>query len=444
MTDDQYSRRDVLKMLAAGALAASDLTTLSALANAQSAGEADPVEQSLARIRSYQLPNGAINMRTERNVPTDKPVSDIMKKRIAGDTAQAKENHEDPTNKTIDTIRVIPYFSHYAAMALLSAQTHGHKDIKNTQTVANWMNFCVRARDEKTGLVFDHEGSLSQKTFKSNHKTDAVDSCAAVFLLLADRYEQEIAKLPPRDQLEVEKSMKAANQELDKTYPPAVKPDGSADGSLLKQQMKDIIDNAKLCLATIESVDKADDGLTVAAKTYPVKFLMDNVEVYGGLMAGARFFDRVGEKDAAQKARDMAQKVGAGLKIFWKDDKHLFAWDKQGKSYFDTTLNVAYPDALAQLFANAWIENHPENWAQVKQKFGADDACTSAHWLMAAIGAKDPDIEKYRQSVLNDIKSFDNTTNCHVPGLSLLSLFEGRSWMPNITEPEKAASKERS
>jgi len=98
---------------------------------------------------------------------------------------------------------------------------------------------------------------------------------------------------------------------------------------------------------------------------------------------------------------------------------------------------------LAQLFATSWIKADPEVWSHLKKEFSADDASTPEHWLMAAIAAKDTDQNKYRQRVIDDMATFDNTTLCYRLGLGVLSLLEGRSWMPSIAEPEKALGSNR-
>lgn len=102
-------------------------------------------------------------------------------------------------------------------------------------------------------------------------------------------------------------------------------------------------------------VDKFD--LTYAKPNYPVFFLMDNCEVYNGLVAAAALYDKVfnDQKRSAELA-EYAVKVKAAIERFmWNEEKGAYYYGLfvDGRPVDEITsehLQQFYPHATAQLF----------------------------------------------------------------------------------------------
>jgi len=353
----------------------------------------DAINNCLGLIRSCQLANGAINMRWERDPQNP------------DDRKQAIENNENPDVVKVDTLRVIPYFANHSALALLAAYSHYEKNYDDLKRVAKWTNFYAVSQNQSSGYINDYKGSIKGGTFGDSGKKDSVDTYASTFLQVADVYLKIKTTLPAGQQQELEKIL------------PADK----------------LINAAKLSLIAIESV--IDNGLTWAKPDYKVKYLVDNAEVYGGLVAGADFFDKVGAKAEADKAKGMAANMGAKLLTYWQPQQQCFAWAIMENGAIESGLNKSYPDGLANLCGLAWISSkNIFPWQEINKKFASDTTIPAERWLMAAIAINDTDVAKWRQKVAEEGKKFNNATNGNRPALILLTLLEGRSWMPSIAE----------
>ena len=130
-----------------------------------------------------------------------------------------------------------------------------------------------------------------------------------------------------------------------------------------------IVQAARLALGAIAAVMQTD-GLTIAKPDYPMKYLMDNVEVYGGLTEGAAPFESVGDHDEAQKARQMSMRLAAALRRFWSPKHGCFAIALHMKGKYSVGLEKPYPHGLAQLFALAQVEpGRTELWREVRKRF---------------------------------------------------------------------------
>lgn len=355
--------------------------------------EKEAIDNCLGLIRANQLKNGAINMRWERD-PNN-----------IDDRKQAEENKENPSEKKIDTIRVIPYFANHSALALLSANSLYIANQEDVKRAAKWAKFYVDNQDQKSGYINDYKGSVSRGTFENSGTIDSVDAYASTFLQLADRYLLVTNSLPSPQRLELKKIL----------------------------PMDKLINAAKLSLKAIESV--TDNGLTWAKPDYKVKLLVDNVEVYGGLKAGERFFNGVGIKEDATKAKEMAAELGKKLGNFWQSSEQRFAWAIMEDGKIEGGLDKSYPHVLANLCGLAWISGkNPAPWLEINKRFAPDNGSPVERWLMAAIGVGDQNAPKWRPLVAAAGKNFNNSTNGNRVASLLLSLLEGRSWMPNIAE----------
>ena len=283
-----------------------------------------------------------------------------------------------------DPVWTVPYVSNFAAMALLAA----HELRPNPGDVSRAERWLLWYADnqEPDGTICDREGTVA--SYKSNGRRDSTDSYAATFLMAVSRHRR------------------AARE-------------GSPPG-ILRAAVK--------ALAAIEAVTQ-DDGLTFAKPDYPMKYLMDNIEVYGGLIEGASFFDAAGLEKEASKARRMAARLAASLAKFWSEKDRRFEVAIDGKGVSSGGFEKPYPHGLAQLFALAHLPPaRPGLWKMVRGKFKpGDEGMPVERWLMAAAGGADPqEREELRRATREALLGF-TAEGVYVdrPALAILALIDG-------------------
>lgn len=284
---------------------------------------------------------------------------------------------------------IAPYFANSAALALLAGHEH-KKNPADLKRVGRWLDWCAN-HQEGDGYWNDFTGPADG--YQNNGKVDAWDSSAAMFLLTVGRYQRAGGKMPP--------ALTAA---------------------------------AKKALKCIETVtDK--DGLTWAMPTYKVKFLMDNIEVYAGLRAGADFFTAAGLEDEAQRANDQADLIAKKLPDYWMAADKLFAYALHENGAFEGGLKQAYPHGLAQLFGVAFVAKKTDAWTAAK-KFSVDEGPSAAagteRWLVAASRLGGKDAKAWRAKTVKEVAIFtSDDVYIYRPGIAALGLLEGADWMPS-------------
>jgi len=203
---------------------------------------------------------------------------------------------------------IIPYY-------LSIMGTHSMLKGKNKAKVKGFITWYLdHLNDEDRwgvqGSVYDYivccNGSeLSSKQY------DSADGYAGQFLILVDAYEKETGD---------KKTIKRYKDEI--------------------YMVADVI---------IELQDEKD-GLDIAMPSYPVKYLMDNCEAYGGLesfcdLAGRMKWDEIDDHILAKNK----MKKGILNQLYDKKNEIFFwAYDEDGKH--GSSWMVYYPDSLAQIF----------------------------------------------------------------------------------------------
>jgi hypothetical protein len=295
-----------------------------------------------------------------------------------------------------DAVWMVSYFSNLGAIALLAANEI-RPNAGDVARAERWLAWYAR-HQETDGTIFDREGTT--RSHQSNGKRDATDSYAATFLLAAWRYQQASGQRPSAE----------------------------------------IIKAAQKSLAAIEAVAQAD-GLTIAKPEYAIKFLMDNIEVHQGLTEGAQFFDSVGLKTEARKARTMAARLAGSLGQYWSEPGQHFAYALDLKGNFSSGLAEPYPHGLAQLFALSYLSPaRPGLWAKVNLTFKPDQkGIPVERWLIAATrhaGAKEKEVLRLatRKSALNFSRK-----NVYVerPAMAVLALIDGKARFAEVPMPQK-------
>ena len=290
-----------------------------------------------------------------------------------------------------DPVWAVPYFGNLAAMALLAAN-----DVRESRhdvtRVERWLMWYA-SHQEPDGTIYDREGTLS--AYKSNGKQDASDSYAATFLMTTQRYKKAIGGRPSAE----------------------------------------IINAAKKSLMAIDAAVQ-EDGLTIAKPDYPIKYLMDNIEVYQGLSEGALLFDSVGMKKESEKARQMSSRVDANLKKYWSDNDRYFAYALDMKDKFSTGFSQPYPHGLAQLFALSYMKpTRPKLWAKVKHTFKpGEKGIPIERWLIAArCNAEPKKVENFRRATRKTALHF-STKNVYIerPAMVVIALLDGKARLADV------------
>ena len=294
---------------------------------------------------------------------------------------------------------VPPYFSSYAALALLAEagqnanNRRAHSD--DLDRVGRWLEWCAR-HQEAEGYWYDWEGTRA--SYRSNGKVDAWDSSAAMFLLVAGRYQQAGGRVTP-----------------------------------------EVLRAARLSLGCIEQVTDAD-GLTWARPDYKVKFLMDNIEVYAELRGAASLLTAARLSDEAKRAAAQADRIAKRLPDYWQPNSGHFAYALHENGAFEAGLEKPYPHGLAQLFGVAFVEPHQAAWTAAG-RFPAGNgplaAAGAERWLVAAARMGRREEQAWRAKLVRDIAAFQpGTVYLYRPAVSVLGLLEGADWMPSPAQED--------
>ncbi len=291
-------------------------------------------------------------------------------------------------------IWIPPYFANHAALALIASYVW-KQDIPDLMRVRNWLIWCL-SHQASDGYLPDFVGSPTDYKITPT-VVDAWDSSAALFLLVLGRYERA--------------------------------------GGLMS---KDFVTAARKALACIQATTDKTDGVTWAKPTYPIKYLEDNIEVYAGLIEGATFFQRVGDKVRAAEAKKQAERIAKKLPRFWSAEKKRYAVAMHKGDVLDDTQKLeAYPQGQVQLFGIAFVKPQPGAW-QTVQAFERDDLDRQAplgseRWMIAAARMGGVEAKRWRQTATQAALKFTpSTVFIFRPALIVLGLLEGADWMPSI------------
>ncbi|MCP4606607.1 MAG: hypothetical protein GY847_39875 [Proteobacteria bacterium] len=203
-------------------------------------------------------------------------------------------------------ITVIPYFGSLYILDLLRRN-------KNTDLILPFLRWHIDHlnypdKHGLTGSIYDYEVDPDGRE-RSLEDYDSVDSYSALFLIVVYDYFR-----------------------------------ASGDVQFVKRHKKKLLDIAY----TIVHL-QGEDGLTVAKPDYPVKYLMDNCEVYGGLKAFEMLARELNWKEASYYETRRRAVADA---IAWLYDKEveIFSWALEDDKKVKSDWNKLYPDAYAQLF----------------------------------------------------------------------------------------------
>jgi hypothetical protein len=217
---------------------------------------------------------------------------------------------------------VWPYLANYAAAGLARAAAAG--DARAAAAGWGWLDW-YHAHEDASGYVSDYHDEGAGLV--SDVRMDSTDAYAGMFLV-------------------------------------AVRDMAAATGDVARlNRLRTGIDGA---VRAIESTMDSD-GLTFAKPSWHVKYLMDNAEVYGGLVAAAQVATLLGDSTLSRRASLDAKQVHDAIAALWNPTSHSFDWAVHGTGggHHATDWNVLYPDAMQQVWAVAWGLTDGAQTAQV-------------------------------------------------------------------------------
>lgn len=292
-----------------------------------------------------------------------------------------------------DPVWIRPYFGNFAAMALLAG-----KNPKDRDRVLAWLDWYAKAQ-LPDGTINDWEGGISSG-YNDNGTRDSVDSYAATYLMAVDRYQRTTKKLPKRIALAAAKAFDALNS----VY---------------------------------------DDGLTWDKPDRKMKYIQDNIETYGGLVAAQRLFEALDDKEKSNDAKLKKEAVALKLQSFFRPDENLFAFvlrlDGQFQIHESDPKQRMGAEGMANLVGLTWISSENKNpWESVNKQFAPDggDAPQAPieRWYMASLhAAKENEVAQWQKRTIDEAKSFNkDSVYLSRTAITALALLEGSDWMPQV------------
>ena len=222
---------------------------------------------------------------------------------------------------------VVPYFSNLAVLGLLSGPVT-YEDILGAQAYISWyldhLNTPETDPANGDGTIWDHVTALENGVIStvSTGKADSVDSYAATFL--------------------------AAAGQLTEVW----------SSELLEQRSQDLFRVIDALLRTI-----SQDGLSQVSMTNETHYLMDNCEVYAGLLGAEKLLGQLEpEGDRLLRVVNARKDLALALETeLWSERMGCYYVGSLGDNPVDPQEGSFYPHDTAQLFPICWGLIEPES-----------------------------------------------------------------------------------
>jgi len=227
---------------------------------------------------------------------------------------------------------VWPYLANYAAMGLSrAAEMTGNL----SDAAASWRYLDWYASEENSSGYVTDFNVVNGTTPVSTGTMDSTDAYAGTFLTAAwDTY--------------------------------------VADPS--SSELRVLAPGIKGALKAIESTQMAD-GLTGAKPDYMVAYLMDDAEVYGGLVSAERMAQALGDGPLTTEATHDATAMYAGWASMWDASTGSFNWAMNPDGVPQATdWQIMYPDGMEQAWAVLFGLASPAQSATIVSHLTAADA----------------------------------------------------------------------
>lgn len=232
------------------------------------------------------------------------------------------------------SIRVNPYFSSYAALAILKSDDENIKK-ENVAAYLDWYFYHMNMSEDvhgSVGTVYDYEANVQDGEVISEvctYSYDSADSYAAVFLMLLWEYFEQY---------------------------------GNAAVFYEEKHKMDALIELLL--------DLQSKGYAESFRGSGVKYLMDNVEVYRGMQSALELYENLWEKD------EMIPKLKSAIfefednfeDIWWNGNGYYSALDRNNQPFPGQTQEWGrlYEYALPQLFPAMFGVNKPISFRSVQ------------------------------------------------------------------------------
>lgn len=264
---------------------------------------------------------------------------------------------------------VEPYFAHLACGGILAAEQM-KPNAQNRAFIANWLKwYALRQKEDKGLFVLDGTRGPNGLVVNSKKAPDSYDSYAALYLYVAGRYAKVAkARLAPEvvaaclRMLEVLESCRSPN-DLFWNFPAPVTPQGNPR----------------------------------------TEYLLDNIEVYQGLIEIVAPLAAVGRVKESKRAEELAAKLAKKLADFWSPNHAYYVC-----MYGDKAAGVPfgqqplYAEGVATASALSLLDNAPQDrqeklWKKFQDKHGAKLAIGYA---TPKYSLEDPTIERVHLAAL--------------------------------------------
>lgn len=287
----------------------------------------------------------------------------------------------------------VPYFAQHVALAW-AVDFERTKNPRQLDSVGLWLEWCVT--HQEAGGYWNHWDG-TRRHYANTGLCDAWDSSCAMYLLVLERY-QRVGGTPSTGMIEAAKTSLGC--------------------------LEDLVDPS---------------GLTIAKPDWPVMYLMDNVEAFGGAIAAGKLFDRLRRKDDKNRSVVLAKGLEKAIPQFWIESDRRFAWAKHPSGHVDVALKKLYPDGLAQLFGVAAIHPSEGTFLHMTKSFNPEmtsgASSGSERWLMAASQLGGKTHSTWRARVVADAKNFSADIYSHRSAIVILGL-EDPGWLPSLLDFE--------
>jgi hypothetical protein len=229
-----------------------------------------------------------------------------------------------------DRVSIWPYEGSYAAwgLATLAAQTG---DLTKADQAWRWLSWYMRHQD-RNGFVQNYQVQSGREI--NTGFEDSTDATAGVFL------EAALAAY-------------------------LVKP------TVYASRLATLHPAIRKAVAAIEATVDAD-GLSWAKPTLHVKYLMDNTEAWGGLLAAVRLATFLGDGALATRAGRDAERERVGIESLWNPKTNTYNWAKHENGHVETTnWSIFYPDSVEETWVAAYGEADPARAAAIMATFAS-------------------------------------------------------------------------
>ncbi len=221
-------------------------------------------------------------------------------------------------------IRGVPYFANFSAMGLLRAYQLT-KDKRYLSAVLRYADWYI-SHMNPDGTTYDYSGT--RELPKATNTYDSTDSYAATFIWLC--YETYYV---------------------------------TKDTTWLKR----IYPSMDKCVGAIK-LTWQDDGLTYATPKYPVKYLMDNIEVRLGLRSAVELARLCNDKAQLKEWKLILEQNRVGIRKLWLKSDNRFAYAMVNDGSLEKGMDVWYPGGMANAMALVYIMSPKDPAAKILGK----------------------------------------------------------------------------